>query len=89
MALQLPYFQTEHGVEVEEAYCRIDTFRGDRTTVRLGVGIYVSADARQANKPAITQLEFILPTPNTEANMFAAAYAWLKTQPQFAEAVDA
>jgi hypothetical protein len=88
MALQ-KNFTTESGIDLANAYFRIDTFRGDRNSVRLGVGVYVDKQKRDTGKPAVGSLEFILPTPNTSGNMFADAYAWLKTQEAFAEAADA
>lgn len=88
MAIQKD-FQTDSGIDLTNAYFRIDTFRGDRERTFLGVGVYVSQQAREEGKPPAGWLEFTLPTPNTSSNMFADAYTWIKTQEGFDDAVDA
>ena len=88
MALQLPSYTTEHGIELNNVYCRIDSFRGDREQVRLYVGVYVNKSKRDEQKPAIASLEFTLPTPNTSGNMFADVYKHLKTLPEFQASSD-
>lgn len=87
MALQQNY-TTASGIELVDAYHRIDTFRGDRNNVRLGIGVYVNQQAREDGKAAAGFIELALPTPNTSANMFADAYTWIKTQPGFESAQD-
>lgn len=88
MALKLTNYTTEHGVILEEAYCRIDVFRGDRRTIHVSVGFYSSEQARLDEKPPVEVHTFTMPTPNTESNMFACAYVWLKEQPIFYNSVD-
>lgn len=83
MALQLPTYTTEHGIDLQDVYCRIDSFRGNRHQVRLNVGVYVSKSKRDEQKPAIASLEFTMDTPNTSGNMFADVYTHLKTLPEF------
>lgn len=81
-------FTTPHGIDLPNAYFRIDGFRGDRNTVTISVSVYANAAAQNDGKPAIQALEFTLPTPNTSKNMFADAYNWLKTQDLFQVAQD-
>lgn len=87
MALQKD-FVTESGFELKNAYYRVDTFHGDRNQVRLGIGVYVNEQMRREGKPAAGYLEYIIPTPNTSGNMFAEMYAYLKTLPEFDDAID-
>lgn len=87
MALQKQH-TTQHGIFLDEAYCKIDTFRGDRHNVRVGVSVYANHSVYSEGKPAIESLEFNLPTPNSSDNMFAEVYNYLKTQPEFDGAVD-
>lgn len=82
-------FATEQGLDLQNAYFRIETIRGDRENFRVGLSIYVSHQARLQGKTPIAQLTYTMPTPNiSNQNLFAQIYTWLKQQPDFNNAQD-
>lgn len=76
----------ESGLELEEAYFKIDRFNGNRHAVSITIAVYLNGQARVDEKQPISSFEFVMDTP-TE-NMFAEVYSHMKTLPGFAEAVD-
>ena len=56
----------------------------------MQVSHYANADARQANASPVFDRTFMAPTSELQpgSNPLAIGYAWLKTQPEYAEAVD-
>lgn len=91
MALQLDYpsvFGTIHN-----AYCRICSITWeDAPTARLGLQVYVSAEARSENKPPVETRSFEIPTSNLMASgagesMRGIAYSFIvQSDPLFESA---
>lgn len=87
MALQKD-FVTDSGIELVNAYFKINTFSGDREQIHFTVGAYKDEQARLDGLPAAGVLEYIAPTPNGTDNLFKDLYVHLKTLVEFDDAQD-
>tara|TARA_Y100000004_G_scaffold179311_1_gene222782 strand:- start:2660 stop:2935 length:276 start_codon:yes stop_codon:yes gene_type:complete len=90
MALTTSLDETNIGIPVANTYARIVMMHCERDTTDLFVAYYANSDARNADAMPVFERPFRLPTSELEAgdNPLAIGYAWLKTQPEFAEAED-
>lgn len=97
MALQLNLQETNVGLPAPEAYARIVQLRFDTTTgaVEVAVNIYADIAARAAGKAPVAGgiysgvVGVDMPSlDDSIPGIRSALYAWLKTLPYFAEAVD-
>ena len=79
---------TLDGVNYPQAYSRIDATRVTSTEAGMGVLTYANYDDRAAGASPIWT-DFFLTTYDTVAHdVFPASYAFLKTLPEFAGAID-
>lgn len=87
MALQKD-FVTDSDIEIVDAYFRICTLNGDRDKLLIRIGVYKDEQARIDGKPPAGILEYMVDTPNSENNLFQDIYDYLKTLPEFDDALD-
>jgi hypothetical protein len=87
MALQKD-FVTDSGIEIVNAYFKINTIAGDREKLHASIGVYKDAQARLDGKPPAGILEYVVDTPNSENNLFQDIYDHLKTLVEFDDAQD-
>ena len=87
MALLLSIPTSQVGAPFADAYAKISHYHGWTNTVVVHVAIYASADARHIPaQPVDTRVhEMFLPS---DAALLPAAYAFLKTLPEYADATD-
>jgi len=86
MALQVNYNSPEFGILANNAYAKIDTFRGNIDEVQFDVNYYISQDARLANKNPIGRFSFTI--PYSDGMTYNLVYVYLKTLPGFENAID-
>ena len=87
MALQVALSESSVGASFPEAYARISTYRGDKTLLVVLVSWYANQQARIDDKNPVLQKEFLIHLPLL-GNFYPSMYEWLKTQDEFAGAVD-
>lgn len=90
MALTTSLAETNIGIPLADTYARITLLRCDKEQCLMQISHYANADARQANASPVFDRTFMAPTSELQpgSNPLAIGYAWLKTQPEYAEAVD-
>ena len=90
MALQKTIL-TDSGLTVQDAYIRINAVSGDKELIDIYVNSYVSQHAFSGNK-AYLQQQFFTFVPSVAVNapnFIKQGYEYLKTLPEFADAIDA
>lgn len=70
-------------VIIKDAYIKIDSIFGDKNTITLNVGIYQLPD-----KIELTRKGFSFAQDLDGKNVIAQGYEYLKTLPEFSDAVD-
>lgn len=90
MALTISLDETNIGIPLADTYARITLLRCDKEQCLIQVSHYANADARHANASPVYDRTFMAPTSELQPgnDPLAIAYAWLKTQLDYAEAVD-
>lgn len=90
MALQLDLATSGVGLPIKKAYARVNMMRGDKDVFLVHVVYYANADARQNNATLVQEKSFFAPASDLTSgtNPLEMAYEWLKTQPDFAGAID-
>ena len=90
MALTISLDETNIGIPLADTYARITLLRCDKEQCLMRVSHYANADARHANASPVYDRTFMAPTSELQpgSDPLAIGYAWLKTQPDYAEAVD-
>ncbi|MHA7967690.1 hypothetical protein ACX93W_26610 [Paenibacillus sp. CAU 1782] len=89
MALQLA-FESVHGIQLPEAYVRIDELSGGKSGISLRVRYYANIDAANAGKEWIQESIHTF-EPSIEegaSNFLEQGYDQLKTLEEFAAAID-
>ena len=86
MALSISLTETDIGIPMADTYARIVMWRGDKEQTLIQVAHYASKEARQADAQPVANRTVFAPTVDCEG--MAAMYAWLKTQPDYAGAID-
>jgi hypothetical protein len=86
MALSITLTETDIGIPMADTYARIVMWRGEKEQTLIQVAHYATADARKANAQPVANRTVFAPTSDCEG--MAAMYAWLKTQPDYAGAVN-
>ena len=81
MALQLNY--THNGIAVENCYCRVSTVQGGKTTLTAEVSFHASSEHQAFYGKAVG----FVPDMDGD-NFIKQAYQYLKTLPEFSDAVD-
>lgn len=90
MALLTDLETTNIGVPLKGTYARILTVLGDKNSFMITVAHYLDASTRAADAQPVLERAFaasvsqLLPA----SDPLAMAYAWLKTQPEYADSVD-
>jgi hypothetical protein len=90
MALTSSLAQTNIGIPMADTYARITLMRCDKEQTLIQVSHYANADARNENASPVFDRTVFAPTSELQsgANPLAIGYTWLKTQPEYSEAVD-
>ena len=90
MALTASLAKTNIGIPLADTYARIVMMRCDKEQTLVHVAHYANADARNADaQPVFDRTMFALTSelqPGTDP--LSIGYAWLKTQPEYADAED-
>ena len=71
------------GVSVPDAYIKIIRFDGDKSSLTVGVGYFASPEHEMLYSDALA-----VPYAIDGSNPIQQAYEYLKTLPEFADAVD-
>jgi hypothetical protein len=87
MALLLFIPTSQVGVAFSAAYAKISHYHGQASTVVLHVAIFASTDARYALAQPVDMRVHEMPLP-ADAPLLPAAYEFLKTLPEYADATD-
>ncbi|WP_410512049.1 hypothetical protein PaeBR_18695 [Paenibacillus sp. BR2-3] len=80
----------ENGLEANSAYIRIDTVSGYKGGLDISVNSYVSQEAFESGKGYLQQ-QFYNFTPSVEndsPNFIKQGYEYLKTLPEYIDALD-
>jgi len=90
MAFTTSLTETNIGIPLADTYARITLLRCDKEQCLMQVSHYANAHARQANAQPVFDRTVFAPTAELQpgADPLAIGYAWLKTQPEYADAVD-
>lgn len=88
MALTLNLVNSDVGYEFKDAYARILFARTFKDQTFVFVNFHADEAARWANKNPVKQKEYIAQTSSLVGDFFPAMYTWLKTQEDFAGAID-
>jgi hypothetical protein len=86
MALSITLTQTDIGIPMADTYARIIMWRGDKDQTLIQVAHYANADARHVNAQPVANRSLYAPTADCAG--LDGMYDWLKTQPDYASAVD-
>lgn len=71
-----------------EAYARIFQIRVNQAMTIISVCWYATAAAYAAGEPPVKMFEYNVATSELQGDIYPAAYAYLKTLPDFAGAID-
>ena len=90
MAFTTSLSETNIGIPLADTYARITLLRCDKEQCLIQISHYANADARHANASPVYDRTFMAPTSELHpgSDPLAIGYAWLKTQPDYVEAVD-
>lgn len=90
MALLISLDKTNIGIPLADTYARITLMRCDKEQTLLQVSHYANADARNTNALPVYDQTFLAPTSELQpgSNPLAIGYSWLKTQSEYAGALD-
>jgi len=90
MAFTTSLTETNIGIPLADTYARITLLRCDKEQCLMQISHYATAEARHANAQPVYDRTVFAPTAElqTGVNPLAIGYAWLKTQPEYADAVD-
>lgn len=72
-------------IKIENAYIKIDKIEGNKNLLNLHVGIYKSSDCKMLLKNRMFEFDNILLDSD---NFIKQGYLFLKTLPEFANAID-
>ena len=86
MALTASY-NTSFGFTQPDAYIRVSDFRGNRLFVDFNVTVHMSLAAKDAGSTFIGSGAYRV--PYVDGMSMSMLYAYLKTMPEFAGAIDA
>ena len=85
MAIQAS-IETNYGFTSLEAYAKINSFSGNKDLLFFDVFVYMSADARTADKPFLAQKSYEL--PYVDGMSISSLYDYLKTLPEYINPLD-
>lgn len=85
MAL-LTTLEHSSGLTIENSYARITRYLGDKDAVEIFVSWYADEAARLAGKSHLQEKTYLTPLPY--GDILPGLYAFLKTLPEFAGAID-
>lgn len=90
MALTTSLTETNIGIPIADTYARITLMRCDKERTLLQVSHYANANARNADAMPVFDRTLFAPTNELQpgSDPLAIGYAWLKTQPEYADAED-
>ena len=80
--------ELESGLVIGNAYHRIDSYKGTERYLAFIVNIYINEEAFDEGKPPITYKEYGL-SYNKDRNLFSQMYEYLRSLPEYADAVEA
>jgi hypothetical protein len=82
--------EVNSGITVNDAYVRIDGLRGNKDKIMLTVSVYKDKQAQTDGKnPADQKLyNFIPDITDTSLNFVKQGYLYLKTLPEYSDALD-
>lgn len=81
----------ESGLSIGQAYIRVQGINGNKNIASINLEVFVSQEKRDEGKSPITYFNYTF-VPMTEDNAprwDKQAYEYLKTLPEFADAIDA
>jgi hypothetical protein len=89
MALQMKT-STRYGLDVNNAYIRINSLYGSKDLIAIGLNYYVSRVSFESNAYPIKEegYEFVPNVDGGSDNFIKQGYEYLKTLPEFSQASD-
>ena len=84
--MTINYTQQETGLTIINSYVRIGRFTGDKEFTTFDFQVYVNEQSRSQGKNPVKIGSESLPTPTTD--ILPALYTYLKTLPEFVNAID-
>lgn len=78
----------ENGVALTDAYLKAKSIAGTKTGLVIELTINVSSDLSDQNKPVAIINYYFTPDLLSEDNFFKQAYTYLKTLPEYTDALD-
>lgn len=80
----------QNGLEVENAYIRIDTVNGYKGSLSISVNSYISQEAFQNGQPYLEQniYHFVPSVEDNAPNFIKQGYEFLKTLDEYEDAID-
>lgn len=80
--------ELENGLSVEGAYLRIVNFSGTENNVNFVLNVYASVNAFNEERPPITSFSYRIDYDKNR-NLFSQMYDYLRTLPEYEDAVEA
>jgi hypothetical protein len=83
--------QLQNGLNIENAYLRIDRVSGNKQYLDIWVNAYISIEAYQQGKDTLQTFPYKLESPQVDddsPNFIKQGYEYIKTLPEYAEAED-
>jgi len=88
MAIQL-CVTTVHGIDLPNAYIKINQFVGDAKYVSYTVRTYADDAARQADKQPLDEKNYSFENDQSKGNIMTECYCDLMSRPEYAGCVKA
>lgn len=91
MALTISLETTRFGLSLADTYARVMTVKSNKHEVKVLVHHFVDAAASDADALPVFDRIYRIPLADfpAGANPMAAAYEWMKQQPEYSSATDA
>lgn len=80
--------ELESGLMIPDAYLRIETFSGSETHVNFNLSVYINKTSFDEKKPPVTQINYGMEF-DKDRNLFSQMYSYLRTLPEYEDAVEA
>lgn len=80
--------ELESGLMIPDAYLRITSFSGSENHVNFNLSVFINENSFDDEKPAVTQIAYSMDF-DKDRNLFRQMYEYLKTLPEYEDAVEA
>lgn len=80
--------ELDSGLIIQNAYLRIRTFSGSETYINFNLSVYLNKESFIEEKSPITQINYNMDY-DKDRNLFRQMYEYLRTLPEYEDAVEA